>query len=78
MPGSRSSRSPTARRSSPRSRRGRTRPTLLRLDTAVSRLKVELGVTAAEVAADTEAGPVARAFVAYEARGRGQRRARLR
>ena len=40
---------------------------LLRLDTAVSRLKVELGVTAADVAADEGAGPVARAFVAYEA-----------
>ena len=40
---------------------------LLRLDTAVSRLKVELGVSAAEVAADDGAGPVARAFVAYEA-----------
>ena len=40
---------------------------LLRLDTVVSRLKVELGVTAADVAGDPEAGPVARAFVAYEA-----------
>ncbi len=40
---------------------------LLRLDTAVSRLKVELGVSAADVAADEGAGPVARAFVAYEA-----------
>ena len=40
---------------------------LLRLDTAVSRLKVELGVSAADVAADDGAGPVARAFVAYEA-----------
>ena len=40
---------------------------LLRLDTAVSRLKVELGVTAVDVAADADAGPVARAFVAYEA-----------
>lgn len=40
---------------------------LLRLDTVVSRLKVELGVSAADVAADLEAGPVARAFVAYEA-----------
>ncbi len=40
---------------------------LLRLDTAVSRLKVELGVTAADVAADEDAGPIARAFVAYEA-----------
>ena len=40
---------------------------LLRLDTAVSRLKVELGVSASDVAADEGAGPVARAFVAYEA-----------
>src|SRR6187399_149815 len=40
---------------------------LLRLDTVVSRLKVELGVTAADVAADEGAGPIARAFVAYEA-----------
>src|SRR5829696_4642216 len=40
---------------------------LLRLDTAVSRLKVELGVTAAQVATDEGAGPVARAYVAYEA-----------
>ncbi len=39
----------------------------LRLDTVVSRLKVELGVTATQVAADPEAGPSARAFVAYEA-----------
>ena len=39
---------------------------LLRLDTVVSRLKVELGVTAADVDADPEAGPIARAFVAYE------------
>src|SRR5206468_4250247 len=37
-----------------------------RLDTVVSRLKVELGVTADEVAADTEAGPAATAFVVYE------------
>ena len=40
---------------------------LLRLDTLVSRLKVELGVSAVEVAADPDAGPMARAFVAYEA-----------
>ncbi len=40
---------------------------LLRLDTVISRLKVELRVTAAEVAADPEAGPMARAFVDYEA-----------
>jgi DNA helicase-2/ATP-dependent DNA helicase PcrA len=38
-----------------------------RLDTAFSRLKLDLGVTAAEVEADPEAGPIARAFVAYEA-----------
>jgi superfamily I DNA/RNA helicase len=37
-----------------------------RLDTAFSRLKLDLGVTAAEVAADPDAGPVVRAFVAYE------------
>ncbi len=40
---------------------------LLRLDTVISRLKVELGVTAGAVAADPEAGPMARAFVDYEA-----------
>ena len=39
---------------------------LLRLDTVVSRLKVELGITPAEVAADPDAGQMARAFVAYE------------
>jgi DNA helicase-2/ATP-dependent DNA helicase PcrA len=37
-----------------------------RLDTAFSRLKLDLGVTADEVAADPEPGPVARAFLAYE------------
>ena len=37
------------------------------LDTAISRLKLDLCVTAAEVARDDEAGPIARAFVAYEA-----------
>ena len=35
--------------------------------TAFSRLKLDLGVTAAEIAADPEPGPVARAFLAYEA-----------
>ncbi len=40
---------------------------LLRLDMVVSRLKVELRVDAARVAADPEAGRVARAFVDYEA-----------
>jgi superfamily I DNA/RNA helicase len=39
---------------------------LLRLDTIVSRLKVELGISAAQVAADPDAGPNARAFVDYE------------
>ncbi len=42
-------------------------PTLLRLDTLISRLKVELAVPAADVAADPEAGPFAKAYVAYEA-----------
>ncbi len=37
------------------------------LDTAISRLKVDLGVTAEEVAADQGAGTIARLFVAYEA-----------
>jgi superfamily I DNA/RNA helicase len=37
-----------------------------RLDTAFSRLKLDLAVTAHEVAADPDAGPIARAFVAYE------------
>ena len=40
---------------------------LVELDEVVSRLKIELGVTAAEVAADPDAGPLARAFVDYEA-----------
>src|SRR4051794_8606005 len=46
--------------------RGRTWPraSLVRLDTVISWLKVGSGVTAA---ADPEAGPFARAFVAYEA-----------
>jgi superfamily I DNA/RNA helicase len=38
-----------------------------RLDTAFSRLKLDIGVTADEVATDPEPGPVARAFLAYEA-----------
>ena len=37
-----------------------------RLDTAFSRLKLDMAVTAEEVAADPDAGPIARAFVAYE------------
>ncbi|TAK02703.1 MAG: ATP-dependent helicase [Chloroflexota bacterium] len=37
-----------------------------RLDTIISRLKLDLGVEATAVAADPEAGPLARAFVAYE------------
>ena len=41
-------------------------PERARLDTAFSRLKLDLAVTADQVAADPDAGPVARAFVAYE------------
>jgi superfamily I DNA/RNA helicase len=37
-----------------------------RLDAAISRLKLDLRVSACEVAADAEAGPIARGFVAYE------------
>ncbi|HET7474186.1 MAG TPA: ATP-dependent helicase [Candidatus Limnocylindrales bacterium] len=37
-----------------------------RLDTAFSKLKLDLGVTAEDVATDPEPGPIARAFVAYE------------
>jgi superfamily I DNA/RNA helicase len=37
------------------------------LDTAISRLKLDLGVEAPQVAADSEAGPIAETFVAYEA-----------
>jgi superfamily I DNA/RNA helicase len=43
---------------------------LVRLDTVISRLKVDLGVDAATVAADPNAGRVARAFVDYEAAAR--------
>ena len=39
---------------------------LVELDGAISRLKIELGVSAAEVAGDPDAGPLARAFVDYE------------
>ena len=38
-----------------------------RLDTAFSRLKLDLGATAAEIATDPGAGPIAQAFMAYEA-----------
>jgi superfamily I DNA/RNA helicase len=37
-----------------------------RLDTAISRLKLDLGVSADLVAADPDAGPIGRTFVAYE------------
>jgi superfamily I DNA/RNA helicase len=43
-----------------------TRAELARLDTAFSRLKLEHGVAADDVAGDPGAGPLARAFVAYE------------
>jgi superfamily I DNA/RNA helicase len=36
------------------------------LDTAISKLKLDLAVTADEVAADPQAGPIARTFVVYE------------
>ncbi len=39
---------------------------LRRLDTVISRFKLDLMVDAATVEADAEAGPIARAFVAYE------------
>jgi DNA helicase II / ATP-dependent DNA helicase PcrA len=39
---------------------------LRRLDDAFSRLKLDVGVTAAEVGTDAEPGPIARAFLAYE------------
>ncbi|HEY7131706.1 MAG TPA: ATP-dependent helicase [Candidatus Limnocylindrales bacterium] len=42
-------------------------PVWRRLDTAFSRLKLDLGVTAEEVGTDADPGPVARAFLAYEA-----------
>jgi superfamily I DNA/RNA helicase len=38
-----------------------------RLDTGLSKLKLDLGVTAEEVAQDLAPGPVARTFLAYEA-----------
>ncbi|HET7031278.1 MAG TPA: ATP-dependent helicase [Candidatus Limnocylindrales bacterium] len=38
-----------------------------RLDTAFSKLKLDLGVTAADVGSDPDPGPIARAFLAYEA-----------
>jgi superfamily I DNA/RNA helicase len=44
-----------------------------RLDTAFSRLKLDLAVTDDDVAADPHAGPVARAFVAYERALRARR-----
>lgn len=37
-----------------------------RLDTAISRLKLDIGADAAMVASDPDAGPAARAFVTYE------------
>lgn len=45
---------------------GATAADIGRLDTAFSRLKLDLGVTAADIAADPAAGPVAQAFVRYE------------
>jgi DNA helicase-2/ATP-dependent DNA helicase PcrA len=42
------------------------RATLGELDTAISHLKVDLGVSGAEVARDEGAGPVAEGYIAYE------------
>jgi superfamily I DNA/RNA helicase len=42
------------------------RNALSRLDDAFSRLKLDIAVTAQEVATDPEPGPIARAFLAYE------------
>ena len=42
------------------------RNALRRLDDAFSRLKLDIAVTAQEVATDPEPGPIARAFLAYE------------
>jgi superfamily I DNA/RNA helicase len=44
-----------------------TRGALRHLDDAFSRLKLDVGVTAAEVRRDADPGPVTRAFLAYEA-----------
>jgi len=43
-----------------------TRGAVRALDDAFSRLKLDIGVTAAEVGSDPEPGPIARAFLAYE------------
>ncbi len=43
-----------------------TRGAVRRLDDAFSRLKLDVGVTAADVARDPDPGPIARAFLAYE------------
>ncbi len=45
---------------------GATPAQVQQLDTAISRLKVDLGVVTADVAADQAAGPIARTFVAYQ------------
>jgi superfamily I DNA/RNA helicase len=45
---------------------GATPADLRMLDTAISKLKLDLAVTADDVAADPEAGPIARTYVAYE------------
>jgi superfamily I DNA/RNA helicase len=50
---------------------GITRADRGRLDLAFSRLKLDLGATADEVARDPAPGPIARAFVAYEGAVRG-------
>jgi len=44
------------------------RGAIRRLDDAFSRLKLDIGVTAAQVGEDPEPGPIARAFLGYEGR----------
>ncbi len=63
----RSSRSSTARPSWPRSRHGPTRPRACGSTRSSRGSRSSSGVAAADVAADPDAGPMARAFVAYEA-----------
>ena len=65
-PGVASSRSSTGPTSWPSCGRGPPRPSEAGWTPRSRRLKLDLGVTAAEVAADPGAGPIARAFVTYE------------
>ena len=70
--------SPIATRSFAESCPGADAAERMRLDTAISRLKLELGVTADEVAADPDAGPDGPGLRRLRARRRRDRRPRLR